>query len=130
MNLSTITNFWMSGCRLFFLDPTDSNPIARIKVCDFSPWARSKYLSEQVGEDVCGARHLSPTEAEGQIMWDLSQLVGTCSGHDSVVFRRVSAPVIKSPSSEIRLTGALHTAVQWISNTGSESRWKFTIWTF
>ena len=59
-------------------------------VFDFSIQGRVRYSSKRFDEDPEGVRHLSPTEAEGQVPWHVSHVLIPRSGHDSVVFSRVS----------------------------------------
>ena len=88
---------WVSGCRFFCLDPPKPASSARMNmnVFDFSVQGRVRYLSERgIDEDLEGVRHLSPTEAEGQIPWRINELIVPGNGHDSVVFSRVSTALL------------------------------------
>lgn len=90
-----ISDIWVSGCRLFFITPSDSSPGAEMKVFDFSVEGRAKYLSEEMNTDVDGVRCLPPTIARVQIPWNA--LLEAHNGHDSIVFARVSVKVSHFP---------------------------------
>jgi hypothetical protein len=95
LNFPSLVNLWVSGCRLFILDPIRGSQGARIKMFDFSVQGRARHLSEGVDEDLGRIVCLSPTEAEGEIKWDPEELVDVHAGHDSVVFSCVSVTVAK-----------------------------------
>ena len=86
-------DIWVSGCRLFCLDSTDSSPGSRMKVYDFSLWGWSKYLSNEVDENLGAMKHLSSTGAVGFIPWGVEDFFGACSGHGSVIFSPVGAVI-------------------------------------
>ena len=88
------TDIFVSGCRLFCIDSTDPDMGSGMKVYDFSIGGCAKYLSNCV-EDLDVTKRLSSTGAVGRLPWRTEELLDTCSGHDSVVFRRVS-PVMPS----------------------------------
>ena len=86
---------WVSGCRLFSVFSTQSDPDAQMQVYDFSPRGRAQYLSEETDQSLGGLRYLSPTTARARIPWD--GMVESCSGHDSIVFSRVSLTISYFP---------------------------------
>ena len=82
---------WVSGCRLFFLRSTKSSPDGQMQVYDFSARGRAQYISREVDHPFGEPRSLSPTLAQARIPWN--RLIASGSGHDSIVFSRVSLTV-------------------------------------
>ena len=89
-----IAALWVSGCRLFCICFTESGPDAQMKVYDFSPQGRAQYLSEEADGSSGVLRYLSPTPTWAQI--PLGEYDHACSGHDSIVFSRVSLTAVFS----------------------------------
>ena len=85
---------WVSGCRLFFIRSRESSPDVQMQVYDFSVQGRAQYLSKEGDESFGGLRCLSPTPARARIPRD--RLIVSRSGHDSIVFPRVSLTVFYS----------------------------------
>ena len=87
-----IATLWVSGCRLFCICSTESGPDHQMKVYDFSPQGRAQYLSEEADGSLGILRYLSPTPARAQIPW--GEFDHACSGHDTIVFSRVSLTAV------------------------------------
>lgn len=77
----------VSGCRLFYISSTESDPDAQIRVYDFSARGCAQYSSEEANQAFGTLRYLSPTPARARIPWGF---IDSSIGHDSVVFTRVS----------------------------------------
>ena len=82
---------WVSGCRLFCISSTESDPGVQMQVYDLSPRGRAQYLSEKTGRSLGGLRYLSPIPARAQI--PPGELDKVFNGHDSIVFSYVSSTV-------------------------------------
>ena len=84
------TDFWVSGCRLFYIFSTEVNLKDQMQVYDFSVRGRAQYLSE--GDPPFGGfRYLSPTTP---VLLPCAWLVGPCGGRDSMVFPSVSSAIL------------------------------------
>ena len=115
---------WVSGCRLFSVCLTKSSPDAQTRVHDFRMRERIRCLSEEADPLFGGIRYLSPTVAKARIpQWE--ELVDSRSGHDSIVFSRVSTTIL--PLLDEELTRKSCVGTQWINNEGWVA---LHIWTF
>lgn len=84
-------NAWVSGSRFFLIYSMVSSLAAFMELFDSSMRGRAKYLSGRANEGFGDFRALFSTGTKMEIMWDL--MLGAQSGHDSIVFARVSVNV-------------------------------------
>lgn len=103
--MSDITCTWVSGCRLFSISPGLD---AEMELVDFSIQRHVKYLSEQVDADLCGVRHMLPSDARAQVSWFGPDNIHT--GHDSIVLS--------------------NWLPDWTRDGTAEHKYVFHIWTF
>lgn len=78
----------VSGCRLFAIRSMDPTSGCQVEMYDFSVRGQAKYLVERCVRGLDVERFLMPSEAIFRIPRGMSQ--GVRSGHDGIVFSRVS----------------------------------------
>jgi hypothetical protein len=108
LSLVDTINAWVSGSRFFFISSFISSSAAFVRLFDFSMRGRAKYLSGRANERFGDFRALFSTGAKAEITRDF--MLGMQSGHDSIVFARVS--VLFLLYYKMGLNGTLHCAAQ------------------